>query len=336
MSQTDILNKAKALKAKYTKKQLIQIAKSNQIKVYTSWPLIRMATALVRGGYSDPGATDEDETESESDNEQNETESEAEAINMDQDAIDNHNSNHNRNHNNNDSNHGSIVMENQEPSLTNAEKINKIGHNIHFDISSETIAKAISYQTFRRVLLKKPSDLEATLSKNLVKYINKNQNEFTLDEKLITATFTAASKPVKPTKYTSIPKNDTQKQANWRNGQTVAIKERTHNYLTQINGAGMLMLYDLDAKAAGLSRKACVTYFGAFDEDNEDVEEARKEVNLQVGKLVDVCIERRRALKENNNKDVLIVRDLRKKLAELKERKEEMDESVCFSFFTKM
>ena len=85
-------------------------------------------------------------------------------------------------------------------------------------------------------------------------------------------------------------------------------------------------MFDIEGKVDGFTRKAGVTYLGAFNEDNEEVEAAREKINESIGKLIDVCIERRRAAKENSGKEILLVRDLRKKIKELEEQKGSMDD----------
>ena len=81
----------------------------------------------------------------------------------------------------------------------------------------------------------------------------------------------------------------------------------------------------MEAKCNGKARKASVTYFGGFNENHKDVAKARQKVNEAIGKLVDVCSERRIAAKQNNEKDISLVRDLRKKLKALEKERENMD-----------
>ena len=60
------------------------------------------------------------------------------------------------------------------------DKINQTGHNIHFDISCKTMSDAITYQSYRRALLRHPSEYESALKKCTVKYINKRRLNFLL------------------------------------------------------------------------------------------------------------------------------------------------------------
>ena len=174
--------KAVAMRTKYSKDELIGIGEKMDVKIYHSWSKIKMAKALIDNGYSDADSSEE-ATESEDDIESNESE-------MDQ----NHNHNHNDNSNNelDDTNDNQIVLP-----QTLSQMINATGHQIHFDVSAQTLIPTIGYQFWRRTLLSDASTLEEDL-KTTVNYINKHQNKIKFEQDKITGSTTATAKPGRP------------------------------------------------------------------------------------------------------------------------------------------
>ena len=332
---TNVNDKTKALINKYSKKAMITIgANMNpKVKLYKSYSKQKIAQLLIDRGYSDQSSDPdlEDETESERANDDSNDDDNNNNRNKN-----NHNNNNrnNNNHNNNnrnsneakdDQNEDEDEQQQNEKEELDA-KLNQEGHNIHFDISAPTITEIIGYQKFRRTMIKNPDKLEEYLQEDIIEYLNDCSDDFNLKTEKISVSFTATSKAAKTQKLAMIKDKTSQKAANWRNGQQKSIKDRMANTLQQFDGGGLMMMYDVLGRAEGLARKATIHYFGAFDDaEDEEMVKAQKEVNKAVGKLVSLAVERAITAKESNKKEIILVRDLKKKLSELQKRRNEMD-----------
>lgn len=355
MSNAATRAKRDYLNEHYTIPQLKDLAGKMNITIRAKWTKGKMITAFIKGGYQIPQQNEDNEdTESEHDE-------------YDDDYNSDHSQDHNHNHNNqeeqpevqqereNEDEHedeekSNLLEDDETPEAQkedeqkdeqkkdkqkkipiDSEKLNGQGHNIHLDLSSITITGLITYSRWRHILDICKQELTDEFKKIIVKVLNEKVQFMNLKEELITTSITACKAPTKPPSYKTIPKEDGQAQTNWRQGQQKSLKDKFEYSLSQINGGGLSFWYDVQGRAEGKVRKACIQYYRTFNEqDDKEIVKLQKNINDAVSKMVNYVVGKTIKLKQSNEKKVILYTDLESELQKLvaRKKKEGMDTAV--------